>query len=485
MDILDNKTFLDEVSNLEIGEQLKKISEYTFSNFLRSAPVQEAIASKTIVPEMPAMRFVYLYYLFRKIQSFIGDEQILRVYDTEFKKNNIEIPTLKDVVSMCNKMDITTKTDICLMIENMTRGQSENILWEILRDGVISSSKLLKVIKQQAADNKIFDPLPIQKNHYVASPIAFGVRNENTVKLLLTQLIAKESWSNTTNFGFMLSPIDGIFGVSLDMCLKASVDVHNKVVFSSLTEIYEIKCRYKYLFSKSEFDPIYTKYDALYNSPCKATLVDFISSIPKPAVEHVPRGRVPTQNDYLLSFDKIWNFNPRQKKRKMTNIHKLTEQCMKYNCYTESKVIILTDPALTSGNICIKDTFFVDLYINPRHAYYYQILLQYKIVTNYIQFSQNSGSKLGKPETYIVTAFFRKRDSSDFKRTYIKTESNVLDPSLEIPVLLIITPVFIPHDPLIATLQKAIGFWQKSVQEEFPFSPWACSSLCALGDITP
>ncbi|AAO12340.1 alkaline exonuclease [Porcine lymphotropic herpesvirus 3] len=485
MDILDNRTLLEEAHNLEIGEQLKKMAEYTFSNFIRSKPVQEAIAKKCFLPEMPTMRFVYIYYLFKKIYSFIGDEQVLHKYETEFKKNSIKNPTLKDVVSVCSKMDLTTRTDICMMIENMTRGQSDNLLWEILRDGVISSSKLLKVIKQQASDSKIFDPLPIQKNHYVASPIAFGVRNENTVKTLLTQLIAKESWSNVTNFGFMLSPLDGIFGVSLDMCLKSSVDAENKVVFSSLTEIYEIKCRYKYLFSKSEFDHIYKKYDQLYNNPCKSTLVDFISSIPKPAVEHVPRGKVPSQNDYLLSFDKLWNFNPRQRKRKMTNTHKVTEQCMKYNCYTESKVIILTDPALTSGNICIKDTFFVDLYINPRHAYYYQILLQYKIVTNYIQFSHNSGSKLGSPSTYIVTAFFRKRDSSDFKRTYINQEKNLLDPSLEIPVLLIITPVFIPHDPLIATLEKAIEFWQKSVQEEFPFSPWASSSLCALGDITP
>lgn len=470
---------------MEIGEQVNKLATYTFSNFIRCKEVQEAIKEHSINYEMPHMRFVYIYYLFKKIHDFIGDKEILDVFNREFAKKNIRNPTLQDVSKVCTAMDVNDKTEICLILEKLTRGQNQNVLWEVLRDGVISSSKLLKIIKQQTPDSKIFHPVPIEKNHYVASPIAFGVRNEVTVKTLLAEFVSPSGTSNINDFGFMLSPLDGIFGVSLDMCCKCSIEKDGRVAFNADTEIYEIKCRYKYLFAKNEYDPIYKAYSELYNNPGKAALVNFISAIQKPAVEHVPRGKLPTQNDYLLSFDKVWNFNPQIKKRRMTSQHKLTEQCMRYNCYTESKVIILTDPALTSGKIDIKDTFFVDVYVNPRHSYYYQCLLQYKIVTNYIQFSSSSAKGLGKPQTFLVTAFFRKRNSSDFAKTYIKSESNFVNQALEIPVLLIITPVFVPHEPLIETLEQAITFWQSSVKEEFNQWPWAPVSLGASGDVTP
>ncbi|ATI21925.1 ORF37 [Alcelaphine gammaherpesvirus 1] len=485
MDFLHKATLLEQTLNMEIGEQVKKLATYTFSNFIRCPEVQQAIASGEIRNDMPHLRFVYIFYLFKKIQDFIGDTEVFGIYEKVMGVERANSAKLVDVVQACTEMRPHIQAQICEHIERLTRGQGGNVLWEVLRDGVISSSKLLKFVKQQTPDSKIFNPIPIQKNHYVASPVAFGVRNETVVKKLISELVVEEGIGCVTEFGFMLSPNDGIFGVSLDMCTNASMSDHNTVEFTSTTTIYEIKCRYKYLFSKCDYDPIYQAYQKLYNSPGRQELIDFIQSIQKPTVEYVSRGRLPTQNDYLLSFDRSWDFGPPKRKRKLTSGHKITEQCMKYNCYTESKVIILTDPALTSGKIEVKGSFFVDIYINPRHAYYHQCMLQYKIVTNYVQLTKGDSCKHTHPGVFLVSAFFRKRNSADFPKTYIKTERSFVDASVEIPVLLIITPVFVPHGPLVDTLEQAIKFWQVAVKEEFNHWPWAPTSLSAVGDVTP
>nr|WOZ69481.1 ORF37 alkaline deoxyribonuclease [Ovine gammaherpesvirus 2] len=485
MDFLHKATLLEQTITLDIEDQVKKLSTYTFSNFIRCPEVQQAISDGTIQRDMPHFRFVYIFYLFRKIHTFIGDSEVLDVYTQAMGSECASTAKLPDVVRACVAMKPPLKAKICEHIERLTRGQSDNVLWEVLRDGVISSSKLLKFVKQQTPDSKIFHPIPIQKDHYVASPVAFGVRNESTVKTLVSELVLEENVKCITDFGFMLSPNDGIFGVSLDMCANACLTSNNIVQFEATTHIYEIKCRYKYLFAKCDYDPIYNYYLALYNAPGRQPLIDFIQAIQKPAVEYVPRGRLPTQNDYLLSFDKCWDFGPPRRKRRLVSGHKVTEQCMKYNCYTESKVLVLTDPALTSGKIEVKNSFFVDIYINPRHAYYHQCMLQYKIVTNYVQLSRDHSCRHTHPSVFLVSAFFRKRNSADFPKTYIKTERGFLDCSVEIPVLLIITPVFIPHEPLVETLEQAIGFWQTAVEEEFCHTPWAPTSLSAVGDITP
>ncbi len=210
----------------------------------------------------------------------------------------------------------------------------------------------------------------------------------------------------------MISPTDGIFGVSLDLCVNVESQ-GDFILFTDRSCIYEIKCRFKYLFSKSEFDPIYPSYTALYKRPCKRSFIRFINSIARPTVEYVPDGRLPSEGDYLLTQDEAWNLKD-VRKRKLGPGHDLVADSLAANRGVESMLYVMTDPSENAGRIGIKDRVPVNIFINPRHNYFYQVLLQYKIVGDYVRHS--GGGKPGRdcsPRVNIVTAFFRKRSPLD------------------------------------------------------------------------
>ncbi len=114
------------------------------------------------------------------------------------------------------------------------------------------------------------------------------------------------------------------------------------------------KCRFKYLFSKSEFDPIYPSYTALYKRPCKRSFIRFINSIARPTVEYVPDGRLPSEGDYLLTQDEAWNLKD-VRKRKLGPGHDLVADSLAANRGVESMLYVMTDPSENAGRIGIKD----------------------------------------------------------------------------------------------------------------------------------
>ncbi|BBB06486.1 deoxyribonuclease [Rhinolophus gammaherpesvirus 1] len=480
MDFFSQTPLCEELEGLSMEDSKSKLEQFTFSNFLKSHAVREFITKNCKIPRLPTMRYVYIYYLFKRIGDYIGDDTVCSLYTELTRVGTEDVLNIKEIYDVCDKLSPYVQCSICLAIEAITRGQSMNVLWDILRDGIISSSKFYHAVNSQNLSKKLFQPWPIVNNYYVASPLAFGLRCEETVKNILKEFVCKGK-NVLCDMGFMQSPKDGIFGVSLDMGAHVTIDQDNILKFKPSAEIYEIKCRFKYKFSKTECDPIYMMYRDLYNNPGKKSLMKFIHCINKPTVEYLPTGKLPSKNDYLLTIDRDWDLNPKRK-RNLTGLHKSLYDCLELNKYTSSKVFVFTDPADTDGKIDIKATFDVNLFINPEHSYFYQILLQYKVVLNYIQHHSDSG--LGHLKNFIVSGFFRNRNYSDPVNCSIG-ESVSLDSSVEIPVLLIVTPVYIPHPVVEKSLQKAAHFWSVSAEEEFVYSPWVPSSLFADGDLTP
>lgn len=477
VDFFSDIPLVTEISNLDINCQKDVLVYMTFSQFLKAPKVQEFMATANPVPRMPTMRYVYFYYLFRKIGDFIGDDRLCKVFSAAVPTNINE--SIEEIYKACDSLLPRTLASICLIIESITRGQYTNVLWDTLRDGTISSSKFLRAIKRLPNAGKLFNPWPIKNNYYVAGPLAFGLRCEDAVKTLICELLCRNK-PHHKDCGFMQSPIDGIFGVSLDLCTNVTVK-NDLIVFHPDTEVYEIKCRFKYLFSKEDCDPTYVAYRSLYSCPDKFSFISFINSISRPAVEFVPESRLPTESDYLITSDDDWNVRPKRK-RKITALHQHIQECLRVNARLQSVVYLLTDPSQTDGEIYIKDNFDTALVINPCHAYFYQILLQYKVVRNYIQLG-DSEKDLGTQKHYIVSAFFRKRHFTDPKSCTIGGKR--LDNDVEIPVLLVVTPVCIPSTVLLNNIKKAGSFWTECATKEFSNPPWASSCLFASGDITP
>lgn len=475
----------ESLANYTVEEQNDKLLSFTFSNFIRTARVQSFL--KGGLRKMPTMRYVYLFFLFRRIGPYIGDMRVLELFQEHFPLPESEedtLPSIKDVYEVCDKCGMRKHTEICLIIEAITRGQHDNILWDLFRDSIISSSKLFKTVKAGPNQN-LFSPAPITNDYYVAGPLAFGLRCEELVKKLICNLILHQP--TPQDCGFLQSPRDGIFGVSLDLCTNVKL-VDGLLSFGPDPLVYEIKCRFKYLFSKSDYDPLFTKYRDLYDNPCKSTFIRFVFGISKPAVEFLPEGRLPSEKDYLLTFDDEWNLKP-QRKRKMTSEHKILYECIKHNAFGTSTVYLFTDPSITGGKICIKSKFSVDLFINPHHSYYQQILLQRKVILDYVDSSPAACGKLGQVKNFIVSAFFRKRDSRDPLKCWIpdytSENSEYIERHLEIPVAVVITSVAVPSAAIFDSVDRAATFWTTCAREEFDYWPWVPSSLFAGGSITP
>lgn len=446
------------MAGLDIEEQLQQLSMYTFSNFIKCDEIQQFLA-ETREPHMPALRYTYIYFLFRKIGAFIGEDSVLSC----FFNDDVINPSVTSVFNKCKTMTTPKKLNLCYKLEMLTRGQINNAVWEVLRDGIISSSKFSKAVKGYGVSHNLFQPIPIKNDHYVASPLAFGLRCEETVKLLMTGLIYPEK-NSCDQCGFLLSPNDGLFGVSLDLTMNVK---SGDLKFLPETEIYEIKSRYKYLFGKNEFDALLPKYRQLYQDPCTKNFISFVYGITKPAVEFVPDGRLPSEADYLLTSDISWNLMNPKRKRKMTSAHYMINECMSSNADLNSTVFLFSDPSETGGLIQIKKSFDVNVHINPRHQYFSQLLLQSKVVSDYLTLD---GIK-SKVASYIVTAFFRKRDSTDPLICYIG-EDRELDPEVEIPVAILLTPVRFSKRLTHYSLSKAVQHWKLCARETFRHSPW-------------
>nr|AIA82782.1 alkaline exonuclease [Bovine gammaherpesvirus 4]QJC19166.1 alkaline exonuclease [Bovine gammaherpesvirus 4]WEM32502.1 alkaline exonuclease [Bovine gammaherpesvirus 4] len=483
VDFFDSQPLLDEMDTIDLDAQSRKITEFTFSSFLGHSRIQQFMSTCNVIPRMPAMRYMYFYYLFKKIGEFIGNNDIVKFYeDKVFDKYNPP-GSIYEVYMACHHMDFYKQYAICLLLESITREQHLSTLWDTLRNGIISSSKMHWVIKQRKTSKKIFEPWPIKNNYYVASPLAFGLRCEGIVKSILINIIYPNT-PNCIDYGFMQSPLDGIFGVSLDFCTNISHDENGMLIFEPDCCVYEIKCRFKYMFSKSECDPLYGKYVSLYQNPNKKNLINFILSVSRPAVEFVAPGGIPSEHDFLLTHGLEWRWEPPKRKRTVKSTNWIIE-CIKYNSCVESDVFILSDPSITNGNITIKSHFKADLFVNPKHTYFFQVLLQYKVVESYIQFSPSTKT-LGSQKNFIVSAFFRKRNFKDPLTCTLGDTREVLKETVEIPVMIIITQVRIPKFILKENMRKATTYWADCSEKTFTHSPWVTGLHLAVGkSMTP
>ncbi len=153
---------------------MEEMTSYTFARFLRSPETEAFVRNLDRPPQMPAMRYVYLYCLCKQIQEFSGETGFCDFVSSLVQENDSQDgPSLKSIYWGLQEATDEQRTVLCSYVESMTRGQSENLMWDILRNGIISSSKLLSTIKN--GPTKVFEPAPISTNHYFGGPVAFGL----------------------------------------------------------------------------------------------------------------------------------------------------------------------------------------------------------------------------------------------------------------------------------------------------------------------
>lgn len=464
----------DETGCVDTAGTDAVIASLSFSNFVRHEKVKQFLATRSGDPTLPSLRYVYLYYMFKKTADYMGNALLKSAANALFPTDPHEIPSVQEVYAACCCLPIELKERLCLRIEAATRGQHNNILWETMRNGVISSSKFPRAVKQQTVASRqsltaqLFSQYVPDTNPFVATPIAFGLRCEPIVKKLISLLVCRGR-PTFENFGFLHSMDDGTFAASLDMCTNVIESETGSLVFLGNCDIYEVKCRHKYLLSLVERNPLTLAYLELYHAPSEATFISFINAIANPAVEYVQSGRVPSENDYLITQSTDWNLKV-QRKRRITVSHSAADQCIKVNSQTHSVLYVFTNPSETQGQLHVKARFKLPVFVNPRHSYFYQVALQYKVVSDYVAVSQAATSLT--VNAYIATAFFRRRTTGD-PAPYTLAGVETIEGNSEIPILLLITPVNIPRAVLEDKLTQASCCWTACARDFFEQAPWA------------
>ena len=457
-------TPLSEEHSVEDAAPQHALQTLSFTKFLQDNDVQKFVTRE---PKLPwALRYTYLYYALRKCAAYIGMPRLEDAIHEIIHSSDTCLPPLPAVYDACLSSSLQVRRHVCLALEFATRGQYNNDLWEIIHDNIISSSTFLKAIKKQNFARKLPAEMNVE-NSYTGGPLAFGLRGEGIIKQIISHLLYPDV-PTFSEFGFLHSPTNGLFAASLDMCTNVTTDAAGHVRFSADSAIFEEKCRFKYLFSKQQANALSEAYSDLYEAPSEETFKRFIYSVSHPAVEYVDPQRLPSERDYLISQNPFWEFKP-QKKRRLTLIYQDVEQCIKANRDSQSTLYVLSDPALTGGNIFIKDRLPVSIFINPRHTYFFQIALQASVVSEYLDCSDTTECLSVK--TYLTTGFFRKRARTD-PVNYLIDDKIPLTCVAEIPVLLLVTPVYIPRHILTTKLAQAGDFWATWAAERFGILPW-------------
>ncbi|AAF99188.1 pR98 [rat cytomegalovirus strain Maastricht] len=398
-------------------------------------------------------------------------------------------------------------TRLLRCIERDTRGQAANPVWHALRIDTVSASRFYDVF----ATSRLSvlgrsGPDPSQPG---CEAVRFGMQCEPTVRMLVEEFVVGRRERAGSNVGLLLDPASGVLGASLDFCAGLSEDRDGLLVVGPAARIYEIKCRFKYL--RSPDDPAVRD---LLERPGLATFAAFILSHPNPAVEYRRSGEAPTGRESLVSHDSV--FRPGLKRGRPGSppdcIRLWLPGLVRRNSELSSVVFVFdalegvgaagedgaapeADPSLRPPgylDVVRRATFSAPVFVNPRHPYYCQTLLQQYVLSQYYINAHDDPERMSAdelPSVSLVTAILRKRDAREVgKILRINGRPTLCE---EIPLCIVVTPIHL--DPLFTrdAVNCVLNVWEREFNRRTGLSLWVQSAVsmfvasCAPGRETP
>lgn len=413
------------------------------------------------------LRSLYIFFIMCKCRLADISLDLTPFFDTV---DNIaghlplnECTLYKDLAEIYARLATFNKSKIFKVLERMTRGQSANILWFLLRDKIITGSTLEPFIRTQILRTSMSDLTTT-----LTPWLVFGKRHEPVVKNILETLIIKAPEPVPGGLGLLLEPNSGIFGASLDLCYGIHEDQDN-LVFSDKIQIYEIKCKCGLLY-----DSLDQGIQAFLKAPSKEAFVDIIKEATFPLIEFRPDGQNPSSGTYLISHDPC--FDIKRKRRLIYESSDFVRRLLIHNQNVQSTVWVL-DVTETPDDLTVKliANFSVRAFFNFRHRYYHQILTQYFVTTQlYIEDHPcpEGISPDNLPTVHIVTALFR----TNTKHLDIRVNETQYK-ECEIPFLIIITPVRLLVDCVASTIRVAAFAYKQKLKRETGIEIWESDFL--------
>lgn len=346
-------------------------------------------------------------------------------------------------------------------IEKDTRGQAKNPVWHALRYSSLTATKIYEIYMTKS--------LPMNDRKFVSEAAMFGIQHEEIIKKSLSFYFMKKNEMLTNGLGILLDPNSAVLGASVDACYGINITEDNFITVENKVRIFEIKARHKYLREKTD---IYVQ--NLLTECTEEAFAKFILSHSIPSIEFRRTGNVPSAKEYLITHNPLYQLP--KKFRSCTTPEVLKSDIQKLISLNEtqkSTVLIFDCKENTETkqlSLFEKCRFTTDVFINPKHRYFFQCLTQQYIVSQYYIYDHIDPEKIdftNLPTVSIVSAFFIKKTNN--YPIYINDQA-FLDE--QIPLCLIITPIV--FDPYFSAfvIKDVLNIWNNNIKQKTNLQLW-------------
>lgn len=405
-------------------------------------------------------------------------------------------------------------------LEKITRGQSCNAVWHMLRTDTVSATKFYNAL--------VFGSAMMshdQRSKTFAEGVRFGIEHERVIKTLLEFHVMGGRESVYGGLGLLIDPTSGLLGASIDMCFgvdKTAAD--DLVTVNANCVIFEIKCRYKYL--RDRCDPNVMK---ILSGQDDQSVIDFILSHPIPGVEYRARGDVPSSREFLLSRDVRFDRKKRSRPgRSPAILRPYLEDLLYVNEKEVSEVIVFDtremcvsggdlEPADAHGDptprgtrvdedgcasepsggadafglgcentpelvgkLCVfeKRRFTLPVFVNPRHQYYFQTLIQQYVLSQYYIRDHDNPEYINHkdlPTANLVTAVLRRRAPEEVGLE-LSVGGRVFDCE-HVPLFVVVTPVVFDPSFTRDAVTTVLNNWQREAHRKTNLPIWVPNAV--------
>ncbi|AFK83935.1 B98 [miniopterid betaherpesvirus 1] len=408
-------------------------------------------------------------------------------------------------------------------LEAASRGQARNVLWHALRVDTISATKFYGVLMSgiaSVADDSRF-------RGRFSDSVCFGTAHEPVVKTLLEFYVLHGREPVRGGLGLLIDPTSGLIGASVDLCsgIIGSRSDDELISVVSGASIFEIKCRYKFLRRRDDRLVADILKQGASVAEIRSAVARLVMSHAVPGVEYYNEGRVPTSREFLLSRDDLFRTDKKNRSCKVADFLKsYIHELIRANGQNTSIAIVfdvryvmetvtvdnersegspdsgesdrefttVSSPAASEcglsdectpdllGKLCLyeKVRFEFPVFINPRHPYYFQTLVQQYVVSQYYIRDHADPERIQKsdlPSVKLVSAIFRYRDEDELgSPVYAGGRSFDCE---HIPLTIIVTPVVHVPGFVKDAVNTVINNWERHMCKKTSLRIWVPNAV--------
>ncbi|AHV84045.1 deoxyribonuclease [Human betaherpesvirus 5] len=430
------------------------------------------------------------------------------------------------------------QVELFQLLEKESRGQSRNSVWHLLRMDTVSATKFYEAFVSgclpgaAAADSSGGGGSHYTGSRAGVSPgIQFGIKHEGLVKTLVECYVMHGREPVRDGLGLLIDPTSGLLGASMDLCFGVLKQGSGRTLLvEPCARVYEIKCRYKYLRKKEDpfVQNVLRRHDA-------AAVASLLQSHPVPGVEFRGERETPSAREFLLSHDAALFRATLKRARPLKPPEPLREylaDLLYLNKAECSEVIVFDAKHLNDDNsdgdatttinasldlaagdaagggadhhlrgspgdspppIPFEDEntpellgrlnvyevarFSLPAFVNPRHQYYFQMLIQQYVLSQYYIKKHPDPERIDfrdLPTVYLVSAIFREREESELGCELL-AGGRVFHCD-HIPLLLIVTPVVFDPQFTRHAVSTVLDRWSRDLSRKTNLPIWVPNS---------